>query len=59
VHDLQGLLEPLEALRERREGDTETAVLSFVPGRSDTRAARPPESTSSVDTILARRPGWR
>ena len=33
--DLQGLLQPLEALRDRRERDAEPARLLLVPGRPD------------------------
>lgn len=41
AHDLQGFLEPLETLGQRRERYAEGAVLAFVPGCSDAERGPP------------------
>jgi len=41
------------------KGTPRPFVLALIPGCADASSARPSETTSSVVTVLARRPGWR
>jgi hypothetical protein len=58
-HDAQCLFESLEALSNGWVRDAEAAARARTRPRPMPSAARPPDSTSSVETVLARMPGWR